>query len=849
MIRKIIIRVIVFVMVMTGTAFLVNKLNNSNLDSVSREMEGATLPLVYCLFEGEQVNMMQGYTQTMSTSLMRDGIVPVNEEYGVDLLVDDMGDYGATYSYQLRSIAGDNLIEEGELTEWSANQGYQEFNVRFRMDMQNNQEYVLVFIVTNADGVSARYYTRVVNIPEQYGMEIMDYVMQFHDTTFVKEVNEEEGNMVYDALSVKGAALDDDISHVDLHASYDMVTWAGLEPTVMTGIVPTVIELDSEYAVVKLSYVIQGTKENGSHFYNVEEYYSARYNKDTAQVELLAFDRYIESFFDESYISKAKNSISVGIGDKADFEYVYSSDNRKVAFVKEGELWYYDYDKSGLTSVFSFPQNNFSDIRTLNTDIDINIADMDDEGNIHFIVYGYMSRGAHEGKNGLAMYSFTSKDSRLEEIFFVEIDEPFDVMRQEIGRLTYYDPNGYFYYLVNGAIYKVDIENGTQNTVVFGIPSDKYLVSDNRKIVAYPNAAIESDVTAINIYNFETGEMYTQTGSATDRFLGLGFVGNDLIYGVAHKGDITVASDGEYILPLYKLYIVSPNGEVLKEYSEAGVYIMDTQVQGEKIYLSRAMKMNSFYQETTPDYISYKKEEVGATISTVYNYDEVELNQVDIVFPSNIYISEKIKHTMTKSKDNKAFWELKVKTQTSENAFYVFNNSGYVGEYNSAGRAIVSVTNEEAGIVVDNNGNTIYRGIDALSYNTVADEIDEHPCQNINDTLMTCAYMCIEYIDNRVEYSDIMACESWESAFAEYTDGVGVNISGISLDIALYFLDRDVPFAARIDDGRYVLVISYNSTHVRYYDPIEDGEVKVTREAFEESLSLQGNTMYTYTSQ
>ena len=88
-----------------------------------------------------------------------------------------------------------------------------------------------------------------------------------------------------------------------------------------------------------------------------------------------------------------------------------------------------------------------------------------------------------------------------------------------------------------------------------------------------------------------------------------------------------------------------------------------------------------------------------------------------------------------------------------------------------------------------------------------------------------------------------------DSAFAEYTDGVGVNISGISLDIALYFLDRDVPFAARIDDGRYVLVISYNSTHVRYYDPIEDGEVKVTREAFEESLSLQGNTMYTYTSQ
>ena len=94
-----------------------------------------------------------------------------------------------------------------------------------------------------------------------------------------------------------------------------------------------------------------------------------------------------------------------------------------------------------------------------------------------------------------------------------------------------------------------------------------------------------------------------------------------------------------------------------------------------------------------------------------------------------------------------------------------------------------------------------------------------------------------------------MACDSWEEAFSEYTHGVGINISGISLDTALYFLDRDIPFAACIDDGRYVLVISYNSSHIRYYDPIAAEEVKVTRTEFTNLLSMQGNTMYTYTSQ
>ena len=53
----------------------------------------------------------------------------------------------------------------------------------------------------------------------------------------------------------------------------------------------------------------------------------------------------------------------------------------------------------------------------------------------------------------------------------------------------------------------------------------------------------------------------------------------------------------------------------------------------------------------------------------------------------------------------------------------------------------------------------------------------------------------------------------------------------------------------KLDDGRYVLVISYNSTHIRYYDPVLGAEVKVTRKAFENSLSLQSNTMYTFSVQ
>lgn len=79
-------------------------------------------------------------------------------------------------------------------------------------------------------------------------------------------------------------------------------------------------------------------------------------------------------------------------------EYVTSEDYGILAFVRLGQLWMYKYNDSSLTNIFSYPQDSFSDARTLNTNLDINIADMDADGNIYFVVYGYMNRGEHEGK-------------------------------------------------------------------------------------------------------------------------------------------------------------------------------------------------------------------------------------------------------------------------------------------------------------------------------------------------------------------------------------------------------------------------------------------------------------------
>ena len=847
--KNIILRVMVFIFMATVTAFFVNKLNNAGLDKVAKEMDEPTLPIVYCQLEGDVVNRMFGYTHTMSTSLMREGIVPLNNQHGVELLIDDDHGFGKKYSYQLRSIAGDSLVEEGELELGSLISGYRHCNVALRMDLRENQEYVLVFIIEGMDGRTARYYTRVVDLEQNNAHKIVEYAHEFHTTAIKKTSSAVANNVVYDALKYTGFDYYDDLSHVDIAASYKLMTFGDLKPNVITEVATTITEIDKDYTVVHLQYVMEAESGGATHYYNVDEYYTGVYDKSNGSVELLDYHRYQESMFDTEYIYKDSNSIAFGVTSDDNVEYVTAEENEKLAFVREGELWYYDYATTSVTNVFSFNQGDYTDIRSMNQAMDINIVSMDDEGEMYFVVYGYNCRGDHEGKNGISLYHFSPTDYKIEELFFVTVDEPFDIMEQEVGKFSYYDKKGHFYYLLDGAIYDVNLMTMEQSAIASGLSSDKYAVSKNRRVVAYPNSDLKEETTQIIIHDFATGEVTYEKGDENDRFAALGFVGDDLIMGVANYEDVYIPSDGEAILPFYKVSIIDPIGNVLKEYEKTSIYIMDAIVQADKIYLERGIKRNNFFEDAEPDFISYKPEEDENAMIEKTVYDMAAYDEEHLIFPSYIYISESNRYIMTKAKVNDRYKALEVKTSTNPESFYVFNDVGYVGEYASAGTAIIAVNEMAAGQVVDSKGNTIYRSIEANSYNTVADQLYEVPCDSKEDSLLTCAYICMDYEGNRVELADVLACDGWESAFETHTLGVGINISGIDLSTALYFLDRDIPFAACIDDGRYVLVISYNEAAIRYYDPVLDEEVRVYRDEFEESLSKQGNTMYTYTAQ
>ena len=95
-----------------------------------------------------------------------------------------------------------------------------------------------------------------------------------------------------------------------------------------------------------------------------------------------------------------------------------------------------------------------------------------------------------------------------------------------------------------------------------------------------------------------------------------------------------------------------------------------------------------------------------------------------------------------------------------------------------------------------------------------------------------------------------------EDDIAQYTDPVealnslgkrqGIDVTGLSLDMLLGYVSSGIPVISRISDGRYVLIVSYNEADIRYYDPVEDKEIFVSRDEYTDMMLQWHNESYTY---
>lgn len=120
----------------------------------------------------------------------------------------------------------------------------------------------------------------------------------------------------------------------------------------------------------------------------------------------------------------------------------------------------------------------------------------------------------------------------------------------------------------DGALYVADLEDRTCEMMVSGLREESYKVSESNRMIAWQTGEDVYSSESLVLMNLNTKERQEIKAESGEYIAPLGFMGEDLIYGVPARSDRVRDNTGNIVFPMYRVRIQNENGEVLKNYAE-----------------------------------------------------------------------------------------------------------------------------------------------------------------------------------------------------------------------------------------------------------------------------------------
>lgn len=475
--KRRLIRYSVLVLVFFLSILTISKITNKGNTDRTAQMGASTFPIIYMLEGSWKMNELHGHRNEMEANYMRDTLTVLPDDRKLQIEIDKYGNDIKGISYEVRSLDTKRLVENTEVTEFEEDQHYVYATLNIKNLLDADTEYILTVFVQTKYQNNISYYTRIVQTENLYLNEKLQFVREFHDKTF----NKEEAQDLVKYLESNSSGDNTSFHSVNIHSSFDQVTWGKLEPQVETEIIPQIKELNTSTASILFEYVVSLRGEETEYF-NVKEFYRVRYTSD--RIYLLDFERTMDEIFIPDNNNYSADKILLGItGD--DIEYGENEEGSIVCFVQERTLWSYNNNTGRLVHVFGFRGEDIANTCDNYNQHDIKIINIDENGNIQFMVYGYMNRGRHEGETGVVIYFYDSMVNSIEEEIFIPCEKPYQILKEDMGILSYVNNRNDWYLLMDGTVYEINLAEKLYTVVVAGLTDGCYTVSEDNRMLAW----------------------------------------------------------------------------------------------------------------------------------------------------------------------------------------------------------------------------------------------------------------------------------------------------------------------------------------------------------------------------
>lgn len=829
---------IVAVFVFIISLFVIDFFMNRGTSEITMDMPKATLPIVSVMADEHKINTMYGYTSKREEAYTKDSITPISENRQITFVIDTYQADIESVAYEVRSIDGERLIEGSDITVLQKMPDKIQFSIHLKDLIEANQEYAFVTILTLEDGEKVYYYTRFIQSEDYHEKEMLDFITYFHNTTFSGD-----GTDIKKYLESNSKGDNTNFHKVDIHSSLAQVMWDVLPIEKAQEPVILIKDITTQTASVVLKYLVKEVGIAEDDYYFVEEYYRVRYTPN--RMYLLDYERTMDEIFDANKDSFSNDKIYLGITDE-NVSMVESEGGKNLAFINANRLFVYSNVDNKLSEVFSFYNKNNFDMRTRNRNFEIKILKMEDSGNLAFMVAGYMNRGIHEGEVGVGVYFYDTTQNAIEEQVFIPYNKSADILIKELNNLCYLNVENHLFLILEGGLYDINLEQKNYEVVISDLTEDTYKVSKSGRMISWLKENKPYSSSSLYWLNLNDGKRIEIKSGYNEYITIMGFMGEDLLYGLVEKKNIRTETNGNILFPIHKLIIRNQDNKILKNYDKEGSYIVDCEIVDNQITLKRIQ------MDEEGEYTFIEDDHIAS--SDIQDKNVTKVNTVDLdVYKKIVQLVLKnttephsLKIMTPKEVIFEGGREVNLDLSNVQDNYYVYGPKG-VEMITSSSAEAVNLAYELSGSVVDANGNYIWKKGTIYTRNQIM-AITGTRKDNESGSLAVCldTILELEGISRKTQPLLDMGEDALNILKNSLRQERILDLRGCPLDTILYYVDQDIPVLALMGNQEVYLIIGFNEYNIVLMDPklgtVYKKGMNDSRAMFEES----GNQFITY---
>ena len=795
------------------------------------EMSPASLPVISLSYLEDCSTDLYGYVNEMNLPDMRDVIVPLSSERSLDLTVKKYGNQADSLSYEVRSLDGAEFIDTGEAALADSESGSSDVRLTFSDLMESGREYQLVLTLTLSEK-TVHYYTRVLYARTNYAEQLMAFIREFSDATYNRNKAE---TFLVNYIQPQDQSVTNDYYYTDIHSKYAIFTYGNLTVTKNPDVRIRITELEPTQISATLTYTIRMNTGSDSRNCLVNEFFCARYRSE--KVYLLDYNRTVEQEFNAERSMVENGRIRLGIG-HGENQIRNSDDNAWTVFTTGNQIWSFNTRTNALNRIFSFADKDDASYRSSYDHHRVQIVRAENNGDIDYMVYGYLNRGSYEGQVGICFYRYHAADNTTDCLFFMPVYQSEQILMMDLGTLAYVNEDDVCYLRYGDGIYSIDLNSGESVEVTIRAYPGMYAINKMGNVVAWQEGDSMTYPERLVILNMDTQTtIVVNADSEHDEYVKiLDFIGDDIVYGFGRTQDSVIEANTDTEQLMNRVLIASTSSEldIQQEYEAKGFYILSVNVYSTRIAIRRALKaVNGSLRDLEDDVLLLTQEIEGSQEKSMLMARQNDQTKKEYYIQISSVMNKDSQYSTLIPKfglmKNVNVIALK---HYQTNVYYVFGYGRLLYVESELNKAIHEAY-EVMGVVVDEDMNYVWtRGTRDL-FKTIS--IQPYRASGRNKTLaaslqVLCAQegMQLAHVEQDLE-EGLSPVEIISSALRNYR---GVSLYGCTLQEVLYFINAGHPVLAVMGNREAAVITGYDTKSVTVYFPYTgDSEQMETAEA------------------